>query len=194
MKKEEAIEWLEVMKETSIFEQYEALKMAIEALQTAEINCVHCPRYYEVEDDIGVHSHCGGSHGRLIDADALMEYCSNQKSKTISNNDIARFSTVSADRPQGEWIDVNGDGSLWRCSRCKDTACCNGNYCPTCGVKMKGGEDDAVQGEWIDKGEYAECSICGAHSGTQFDGVEPISLKTNFCSNCGMRMKGGEDE
>ena len=41
------------------------------------------------------------------------------------------------DRPQGEWIDVNGDGSLWRCSRCKDTACCNGNYCPTCGAKMK---------------------------------------------------------
>lgn len=31
---------------------------------------------------------------RYIDADALMEYCSNQKSKTISNNDIARFPTA----------------------------------------------------------------------------------------------------
>ena len=49
-------------------------------------------------------------------------------------------------------------------------------------------------GEWIDKCEYAECSMCGAHSGTQFDGVEPIPLKTNFCPNCGARMKGGEDE
>ena len=43
----------------------------------------------------------------------------------------------STDKPIGEWIDVNGDGSLWRCNQCKDTACCKGNYCPTCGVKMK---------------------------------------------------------
>lgn len=49
---------------------------------------------------------------------------------------------------------------------------------------------EAAQGEWIDKGEYAECSICGAHSGTQFDGVEPIPLKSNFCPNCGARMRG----
>lgn len=31
---------------------------------------------------------------RLIDADALMDYCQNQKSKTISCNDIARFPTA----------------------------------------------------------------------------------------------------
>ena len=36
MKRTEAIEWLEVMKETAIFEQYEALKMAIEALAQPE--------------------------------------------------------------------------------------------------------------------------------------------------------------
>lgn len=48
-------------------------------------------------------------------------------------------------------------------------------------------------GEWIDKGEYAECSMCGAHSGTQFDGVEPIPLKTNYCPNCGADMRGGSD-
>ena len=63
--------------------------------------------------------------------------------KSIDNNtlkDIEAFNTaieaLSIDRSQGEWIDVNGDGSLWRCSRCKDTACCDGNYCPTCGAKM----------------------------------------------------------
>lgn len=44
-------------------------------------------------------------------------------------------------------------------------------------------------GEWINKGMYAECSICGAHSGIQFDGVEPIPLKTKFCHNCGAEMK-----
>lgn len=36
----------------------EALNMAIEALKGAEINCVHCPRYFETEDETGVHSHC----------------------------------------------------------------------------------------------------------------------------------------
>jgi hypothetical protein len=37
---------------------------------------------------------------RLIDADVLMEYCNNQKDKTIDANDIARFPTV------GGWISV----------------------------------------------------------------------------------------
>lgn len=36
MKRTEAIAWLEVMKEDAIFEQYDALKMAIEALQITE--------------------------------------------------------------------------------------------------------------------------------------------------------------
>ena len=48
---------------------------------------------------------------------------------------------------------------------------------------------DRPPGEWIDKGDYAVCSNCGAHSGTQFDGVEPIPLKTNFCPNCGADMR-----
>ena len=37
---------------------------------------------------------------RPIDADALMDYCNNQKDKTIDANDIARFPTV------GGWISV----------------------------------------------------------------------------------------
>lgn len=49
-------------------------------------------------------------------------------------------------------------------------------------------------GEWIDKGEYAECSICGAHSGIQFDGVEPVPRKTSFCPDCGADMRGEEDD
>ena len=53
---------------------------------------------------------------------------------------------------------------------------------------------DRPQGEWIDKGDYAVCSHCGAHSGTQNDGVEFIPLKTNFCSNCGAKMKGADDD
>ena len=72
----------------------------------------------------------------------------------------------------------------WDSEEC-DSCCGNNNHYESA---------DAEQGEWIEEGEYAECSMCGAHSGTQFDGVEPIPLKTNFCPNCGARMKGGEDE
>ena len=43
--------------------------------------------------------------------------------------------------PQGEWIDVNGDGSLWKCNNCGEKSCCKGNYCPDCGAKMKGGAE-----------------------------------------------------
>ena len=61
-------------------------------------------------------------------------------------------------------------------------------------VIMKLPSADRPQGEWIDKGDYAECSNCGADSGTQFDGVEPVSRKTKFCPNCGAHMKGVDDE
>ena len=49
---------------------------------------------------------------------------------------------------------------------------------------------EVVHGRWIDKGEYAVCTECGGRSGTQYDGVEPIPLMTQFCPNCGCRMDG----
>ena len=46
-------------------------------------------------------------------------------------------------------------------------------------------------GHWIDKGEYGVCTECSGRSGTQYDGVEPIPLMTQFCPNCGAKMDGG---
>ena len=52
----------------------------------------------------------------------------------------------------------------------------------------------AVHGRWIYKGEYAVCTECGGRSGTQYDGVEPIPLMTQFCPNCGEKMDGVEEQ
>lgn len=50
------------------------------------------------------------------------------------------------------------------------------------------------KGEWIDKGQYAVCSNCGADSGTQYDSVQPVPRKTSFCPDCGADMRGEEDD
>lgn len=48
-------------------------------------------------------------------------------------------------------------------------------------------------GHWINKGSYSICSVCGLKSSTQYDGVEPIPLETQFCGHCGAKMDGGAD-
>lgn len=58
----------------------------------------------------------------------------------VDVEDIQKLPPVTPTRPKGKWEDVNSDGSLWRCSVCQDTACCNGNYCSNCGADMRGGE------------------------------------------------------
>lgn len=47
----------------------------------------------------------------------------------------------TTDAEHRHWIDINGDGSLWKCSVCGETQCCNSNYCGDCGAKM-----DEVEG------------------------------------------------
>lgn len=55
----------------------------------------------------------------------------------------------SADRPQGEWKDVppnawecNGIVQWRECSVCKCRSMFISNYCPHCGAKMKGADDE----------------------------------------------------
>lgn len=120
----------------------------VEYYPNGEINCVHCPRYYETEDDIGVHSHCG-SHGRLIDADALIEDF-NKLNEWLDIDEEAEIVSlinnapiVQADRPHGEWID-KGDYAV--CSKCGGSSGTQYDgveriprittFCPHCGVRM----------------------------------------------------------
>lgn len=88
--------------------------------------------------------------GGYIDRDALMEYTDNQVSKSISNNDIARFPMADvAPVVHGKWVDHFVRD--WRCSECGgkiykvrkvDGYCFDDkpNYCPDCGAKMDGGK------------------------------------------------------
>jgi hypothetical protein len=64
--------------------------------------------------------------------------------------------SMIADRPQGEWIDIGWKGD-WQF------------------------ETDGRGNCWY---EY-ECSECGFHS---------KGSKSNFCPNCGAKMKGADDE
>ena len=45
----------------------------------------------------------------------------------------------SAER-RGQWIDVNGDGSVFKCSACCEISCCNNLFCGDCGARMNGEE------------------------------------------------------
>ena len=45
-------------------------------------------------------------------------------------------------RPKGEWVDINGDGSLWKCTNCNEKSCCKGKFCPDCGADMRGDKND----------------------------------------------------
>ena len=53
----------------------------------------------------------------LISRSALMEYCSNQKSKSIDNNDIARFPSAEAEWiPCGERLPKEEKKIYWVCT------------------------------------------------------------------------------
>lgn len=75
---------------------------------------------------------------RYIDADKLLEFCNNAKSKTIDYNDIARFPTADVEPVRnGRWC---WEGKAYKCSLCGKwieplQGDADMNYCPNCGAK-----------------------------------------------------------
>ena len=47
-----------------------------------------------------------------------------------------------ADRPRGEWIDIDTLVLAGQCSVCRKWSDIRGNYCPWCGAHMKGADDE----------------------------------------------------
>ena len=86
---------------------------------------------------------------RLIDADALSEKLCET---TIFIKDGEVFQRMindapSADRPTGEWVDIDNYYRMATCSRCHKVTMFEKwgeytkpyHYCPNCGARMKGG-------------------------------------------------------
>ncbi len=91
---------------------------------------------------------------RLIDANAIKyrkkdEYCGNGNSRPVRyvfDDDIAELPTVDAvEVVHGRWIYEPVEFSLVKdihCSVCRRYVKVPENYCPDCGAKMDGGNDD----------------------------------------------------
>lgn len=77
---------------------------------------------------------------RLIDADALIDYCLNQKTKTVDCNDIARFPTVDPGK-KGKWVGKGSEGfGIFICDNCGKLSMMEYDFCPNCGFRMEEGE------------------------------------------------------
>lgn len=121
----------------------------------------------------------------LISRNALMEYCSNQKSKTIDNNDIARFPSADAeqtDKPNTALDEVFKESHdafhKWEEDMYKGRP--HGEW-----YQIK---DHKIMGE----GYLWHCSICDYKVYQDSSKDYPTE---NYCPNCGaLMLKGGDDE
>ena len=65
-------------------------------------------------------------------------------------------------------------------------------------IKVKGGEyvRDYEHGEWVDMGDFEQCSVCKGTHLKEFQSYygETTWIKTPDCPNCGAEMKGADDD
>ena len=132
------------------YSDYERLDLAIQALEaqpTDEIKEAYLKGYdYGVKDWFKSKTQpCEDAVSReQVEEITFQEpsYTDPYNILTEVREKVRALSSVTPERPKGKWIDVNGDKSLFECSKCGDKVCCaNNNYCPNCGAEMEGGEE-----------------------------------------------------
>lgn len=98
---------------------------------------------------------------RMIDADALKVYFVDlSKEKDIGFGDVGRMITVKIEHiidtienaptiepKRGEWIrssdiDIAWGSKVYTCSNCGHKRDSETNFCPNCGARMKGADDE----------------------------------------------------
>ena len=85
---------------------------------------------------------------RYIDADAfLKEYCEPYPHvyKAMSRA-MADAPSIDIEPKRGEWVEDEEDWRhqivFWRCSECGYAVSTMYNFCPNCGARMKGADDE----------------------------------------------------
>ena len=177
-------------------EDIEALDMAIEALKEAEINCVHCPRYFETEDETGVHSHCEDLISRqnvycILDKMMVDRPLASDR-WVIRDIDKAIKSLPSADRPRSEQYKKGFEDAkrafLVEYARESENMRKRIAQLEVMLNAQKAISADRPRGEWIVHGEppwyVRECSECGT-KWHQWSG----DSNPNYCGNCGADMR-----
>ena len=120
---------------------------------------------------------------RLIDADALMDYTYNQKSRTIDCNDIARFPTAySVDKVVEELEKI----------RAKET--CNKEKCDTKEICRICVVDDAIEivkqgGVADDVCEWKQTSTAKYKTSCGYKLEEYFDTNACYCKQCGKKIK-----
>ena len=79
---------------------------------------------------------------RLIDADALIEYC-DKKWIPLNVNAVNAQPTIEPERKTGQWLQISPAG-IYECSECAQTVMTEDigcyKYCHGCGAYMGGDE------------------------------------------------------
>lgn len=145
MTKEEAINRLKNMAwiygSVEREQNIEAIDMAISALSEKTETLTHEEAWAEIE-----------ASDLISRADAIeaVQDVDTRESVNVSEAVKAINALPSANRPSGEWLPSNIPNEKWVCSECGG-ACWyyehtmelgKSNYCPNCGARMKGGDDE----------------------------------------------------
>ena len=183
-----------------MFEEAEVLTIAIEALKEAEINCVHCPRYFETEDETGVHSHCEDLISRqdvycILDKMMVKRPLASDR-WVIRDIDKAIKSLPSDEAvPQSEQYKKGFDDAkrafLVEYARESENMRKRNAQLEVMLNAQKAISTDRPKGEWINENGtyYANCSKCGYQMDTHQE-----RGYFRYCPNCGAEMRGEIDE